>query len=283
MSPPISVPNFTGSICFDPSNSDISFPGIPFQVASSADVAPDKIGKVSPDNEAFMGRSLAPCYKSQDTSTVSKLNPKAGLLLLKVERWKPFGHMLLFLLNWSSLIYPIVKEDFYCSPCDEALIFAGVRKAVISSDTTVPDSPSGITAPNDKELASPAVNALVVKTKLHICSSTDTCKVSALRPKSLKSGLHLRELKSLSPIWQRLLISLYKSFALQRREVNLSLDTEESSLLLQLSTFLQINAVMSSQSSQCVRYPLTLFTGIKLLPVISWYFQTQFHVERPYL
>ena len=96
-------------------------------------MAPDNKGKVSPANKAFMGRSLSPYYKNQDTLTVSRFNPKAGLLLLKVESWKSFGCIFLFLINWSIQLYPIVKENFFCSRCDEELIFAGAKKAIIST------------------------------------------------------------------------------------------------------------------------------------------------------
>ena len=95
----ILVPKSTGSICFDPSNTDISLAGTPSQVTSSAKVAPDNKGKVSSANEAFMGRTLSQYHKNQDTLTVSRFNPKAGLLVFKVESWKSFGWTFLLLIN----------------------------------------------------------------------------------------------------------------------------------------------------------------------------------------
>ncbi len=58
LSPPISAPRFIGVLCSVPSRTDISFPGIPFQVASSADVAPDEKGKASPDFKTVVARSF---------------------------------------------------------------------------------------------------------------------------------------------------------------------------------------------------------------------------------
>ena len=113
----------------------------------------------------------------------------------------------------------------------------------------------------------------------------DTLKVSTLNPETSKSGFQLPELKSLILIWQKLLILLYRSFiftSTEKRYHHFPPDTEESSLLSQLSTILQLDTEMSSQLSQCIRY-LTLFTGTIVLPVTAWCLQSQSLTERLYL
>ena len=160
--------------------------------------------------KAFMGRSLAQCYVYRDTSRASNLYieaPETGKLLSEVKSCIPFRQLLLILLMWSSLLFPDKGKPN----------FAGVRKVLKYSDTTVPGSPSANPAPNYMELVPPAVKTLVVRPELHIYSSTDTCKVSALSLRSSRSGLQLRELISSKFILQGLLVLLYRSFALQRR------------------------------------------------------------------
>ena len=205
------------------------------------------------------------------------------MLLPKVKIWIPFGQLLLILLIWSSLLAPTVKGDFFCSPDDGEPTFEGIKEVFKFSGTTDPVSPS-TTAPDSKELVSPSVKTFVARSKLHFYISTDTTKVSTLNPETSKSGFQLPELRSLILIWQELLILFLRSFILtstEKRDHNFSPDTEESSLLSQLSTFLQLDTEMSSLLYHSTRY-LTLFSGTIVLPVIAWCLQSQSQAERLY-